>query len=106
MNITLKRTDEQVELVKAMASRDRTVAYEAQAALAEFMGPVLAEVVNQAPVVSNLFSSFSFELALASLTLNELDSQHFIEPFAFDVVFMILGRNDTGVFFSLVIFPV
>ena len=30
MNITLKRTDEQVELVKAMASRDRTVAYEAQ----------------------------------------------------------------------------
>ena len=60
MNITLKRTDEQVELVKAMASRDRTVAYEAQAALAEFMGPVLAEVVNQAPVVSNLFSSFSF----------------------------------------------
>jgi hypothetical protein len=60
MNITLKRTDEQVELVKAMASRDRMVAYEAQAALAEFMGPVLAEVVNQAPVVSNLFSSFSF----------------------------------------------
>lgn len=60
MNITLKRTDEQVELVKAMASRDRNVAYEAQAALAEFMGPVLAEVVNQAPVVSNLFSSFSF----------------------------------------------
>tara|TARA_Y100001938_G_scaffold144695_1_gene219801 strand:- start:1994 stop:3106 length:1113 start_codon:yes stop_codon:yes gene_type:complete len=60
MNITLKRTDEQVELVKAMASRDRNVAYEAQAALAEFMGPVLAEVVNQAPVVSNLFNSFSF----------------------------------------------
>ena len=61
MNITLKHTDEQVELVKAMASRDRSVAYEAQAAaLAEFMGPVLAEVVNQAPVVSNLFSSFSF----------------------------------------------
>ena len=60
MNITLKRTDEQVELVKAMASRDRNVAYEAQAALAEFMGPVLAEVINQAPTVSNLFSSFQF----------------------------------------------
>jgi hypothetical protein len=42
MNITLKRTEEQVELVKAMASRNRDVAYEAQAALAEFMGPVLA----------------------------------------------------------------
>ena len=60
MNITLKRTDEQVELVKAMASRDRMVAYEAQAALAEFMGPVLAEVINQAPTLSNLFSSFQF----------------------------------------------
>jgi hypothetical protein len=60
MNITLKRTEEQVELVKAMASRNRDVAYEAQAALAEFMAPVLAEVVNQAPTLSNLFSSFSF----------------------------------------------
>ena len=35
MNITLKRTEEQVELVKAMASRDKAVAYEAQQALAE-----------------------------------------------------------------------
>jgi len=60
MNITLKRTEEQVELVKAMASRNRDVAYEAQAALAEFMSPVLAEVVNQAPTLSNMFSSFSF----------------------------------------------
>ena len=37
MNITLKHTEEQVELVKAMASRNRDTAYEAQAALAEFM---------------------------------------------------------------------
>lgn len=60
MNITLKRTEEQVELVKAMASRNRDVAYEAQQALAEFIGPVLAEVVNQAPTLSNLFTNFSF----------------------------------------------
>tara|TARA_B100000085_G_C18559127_1_gene518829 strand:- start:1096 stop:2148 length:1053 start_codon:yes stop_codon:yes gene_type:complete len=60
MNITLKRTDEQIELVKAMASRDRTVAYEAQQALAEFIGPVLAEVVDNAPTLSNLFSPFQF----------------------------------------------
>jgi len=65
MNITLKRTDEQVELVKAMASRNRDVAYEAQQALAEFIGPVLAEVVNQAPTLSNLFTTFQF---------NEMDS--------------------------------
>ena len=60
MKITLKRTPEQVELVKAMASRNKTVAYEAQVALAEFIGPVLAEVLNQAPTVSNLFQSLQF----------------------------------------------
>ena len=60
MKIILKRTDEQVELVKAMASRNRETAYEAQVALAEFIGPVLAEVINNAPTVSNLFTSLQF----------------------------------------------
>lgn len=60
MNITLKRTDEQVELIKAMASRDRDVAYEAQQAMANFIGPVLAEVIDNAPTLSNLFTPFSF----------------------------------------------
>lgn len=60
MNITLKRTDEQIELVKAMASKDRAVSYEAQQALAAFIGPVLAEVVDNAPTLSNLFSAFQF----------------------------------------------
>ena len=61
MKITLKRTPEQVELVKAMASRNRSVAYEAQVALAEFIGPVLAEVLNNAPTVSTLFQSLQFD---------------------------------------------
>ena len=60
MKITLKRTDEQLELIKAMASNNRDVAYEAQAALAEFIGPVLAEVINNAPVLSNLFETLTF----------------------------------------------
>jgi hypothetical protein len=60
MNITLKRTEEQLELVKAMASKDRDVAYEAQAALAEFIAPVLAEVIQQAPTLSNMFKTLSF----------------------------------------------
>ena len=60
MNITLKRTEEQVELVKAMASKNRNVAFEAQAAAAEFVGPVLSEIMNTAPTLSNMFSSFSF----------------------------------------------
>lgn len=60
MKITLKRTEEQVELIKAMASKNRDVAYEAQVALAEFIGPVLAKVINQAPTLSNMFSNFQF----------------------------------------------
>ena len=60
MKISLKRTPEQVELIKAMASRNRAVAYEAQVALAEFIGPVLAEVMNNAPTVSNLFTTLQF----------------------------------------------
>ncbi len=60
MNITLKRTDEQVELIKAMASKNRDVAYEAQAMLATFIGPVLAEVINNAPVLSNLFRPLQY----------------------------------------------
>lgn len=60
MKITLERTPEQVELIKAMASKNRDVAYEAQTALAEFIGPVLAEVVNTAPTVSNMFTNLQF----------------------------------------------
>ena len=60
MKITLERTPEQVELIKAMASKNRDVAYEAQTALAEFIGPVLAEVINTAPTVSNMFTSLQF----------------------------------------------
>ena len=60
MKITLKRTPEQLELIKAMASRNRAVALEAQVALAEFIGPVLAEVINNAPTLSNLFTPLQF----------------------------------------------
>lgn len=60
MKITLKRTPEQVELIKAMASKNRAVATEAQVALAEFIGPVLAEVINNAPTLSNLFTTLQF----------------------------------------------
>lgn len=60
MKISLKRTPEQVELIKAMASKNKLVAMEAQVMLAEFIGPILAEVINNAPTLSNLFSSLQF----------------------------------------------
>ena len=60
MNITLKRTPEQIELIQAMGSKNRDTAYEAQVALAEFIGPVINEVLNNAPTLSNLFSPLQF----------------------------------------------
>ena len=62
MNITLKRTQEQIELIQAMGSKNRDTAYEAQVALAEFIGPVINEVVNQAPTLSNLFTPLNFNM--------------------------------------------
>jgi len=60
MKITLKRTPEQLELIKAMASKNRDTAYAAQVALAEFIGPVVSEVINQAPSISNLFTPLQY----------------------------------------------
>lgn len=60
MKITFQRTKEQLDLVKAMASADKQVAYAAQQALAAFIGPVLSEVINTAPTLSNVFSQFSY----------------------------------------------
>ena len=62
MNITLKRTQEQIELIQAMGSKNRDTAYEAQVALAEFIGPVINEVVNNAPTLSNLFTPLNFNM--------------------------------------------
>ena len=60
MKITLKRTPEQVDLIKAMASKNRDTAYAAQVALAEFIGPVVSEVINNAPTLSNLFTPLQY----------------------------------------------
>jgi hypothetical protein len=60
MKITIKRTDDQLALVKAMGSNNREEAYEAQAAVADLMGPVINEVINNAPTIANLFSTMTF----------------------------------------------
>lgn len=62
MKITLKNDPAQIELIKALASKNKNTAYEAQVALAGFIGPVLAEVINNAPTVSNLFTSQTFQM--------------------------------------------
>jgi hypothetical protein len=60
MKITIKRTEDQLALVKAMGSNNREEAYEAQAAVADLMGPVINEVINNAQSIGNLFSTMTF----------------------------------------------
>lgn len=60
MKITLNRSNELVELVAAMASKDSATAMAARETFAAFMGPTLNEVIDQAPTLSNLFTNFTF----------------------------------------------
>jgi hypothetical protein len=60
MKITINRTEDQLALVKAMGSNNREEAYEAQAAVAELMSPVINEVINNAQSIGNLFSTMTF----------------------------------------------
>lgn len=60
MKITIKRTEDQLALVKAMGSNNRDEAYEAQAAVADLMSPVINEVINNAQSIGNLFDTMTF----------------------------------------------
>ena len=60
MKITIKRTEDQLALIRAMGSNNREEAYEAQAAVAELLGPVVSEVINNAPTIGNLYSTISY----------------------------------------------
>jgi hypothetical protein len=61
MKIKLKNTPEQVELVKAMGSRDTTVAREATEAFAAFIGPVVSKVLMQAGTASAIYSDAPYD---------------------------------------------
>ena len=61
MKIKLKNTPEQVELVKAMGSRDVAVAREASEAFAAFIGPVVSKVLMQAGTASAIYSDAPYD---------------------------------------------
>ena len=61
MKIKLKNTPEQVELVKAMGSRDTTVAREASEAFAAFIGPVVSKVLMQAGTASAIYTDAPYD---------------------------------------------
>ena len=60
MRIELDRTEDQIELVKAIASRNPEVALEAKAAIADLAGPTISEVINNAPTISNFYRTVGF----------------------------------------------
>lgn len=61
MEIKLKNTPEQVELIKAMGSKNPTVAREATEAVAAFLGPVIREVLMTAGTVSKIYRDVAFD---------------------------------------------
>lgn len=61
MKLKLKNTPEQVELIKAMGSREASVAKEAQEAFAAFIGPVVNKVLMQASTASVVYTDLPYD---------------------------------------------
>ena len=61
MQIKLKNTAEQVELIKAMGSKNPTVAREATEAVAAFLGPVIRQVLETAGTASQIYRDIEFD---------------------------------------------
>jgi hypothetical protein len=61
MKLKLKNTPEQVELIKAMGSKDANVAREATQAFAAFIGPVVSKVLMQAGTASAVYTDLAFD---------------------------------------------
>ena len=61
MNLKLKNTPEQVELIKAMGSRDMLVSREAQEAFAAFLGPVLMKVIDHAGTAGLFYQDSEYD---------------------------------------------
>ena len=60
MRLKLKNTPEQVELIKAMGSKNQLVAREAQEAFAAFLGPVVRRVLQQAATAGAVYTDAPF----------------------------------------------
>ena len=61
MKLKLKNTPEQVELVKALGSKDATVAREAQEAFAAFIGPVIQKVIKQSATAGAIYTDVNYD---------------------------------------------
>ena len=62
MKLKLEKTPEQYELIKAMASKDLDARIAAQEAFAGLVGPVIAEVMAQAPILANFYTNQQYDM--------------------------------------------
>ena len=60
MRIKLKNTPEQVELIKALGSKNKLVSLEAQEALAAFIAPVAREVIEKAGTANLIYTQSTY----------------------------------------------
>lgn len=61
MKLKLKNTPEQIELIKALGSKNPTVAREAAEAFAAFLGPVIQKVLLTAGTSSSIYQDAEFD---------------------------------------------
>ena len=61
MKLKLKNTPEQVELIKAMGSRDGNAAREASEAFAAFLGPVIQKVLYTAGTAGSIYVDSEYD---------------------------------------------
>tara|TARA_B100000959_G_C14968577_1_gene618782 strand:- start:742 stop:1908 length:1167 start_codon:yes stop_codon:yes gene_type:complete len=61
MKLKLKNTPEQVELIKALGSKDPHIAAEAASAFAAFIGPVISKVIATAGTSGLIFSDVEYD---------------------------------------------
>lgn len=82
MKVTLQETPEQFAMIQAMASKDRETAIEAQEAFASLVGPVLCEVMNQAPTISNFYTRQAYDMGTVPMlpvdTYFDVTDQNFL----------------------------
>jgi hypothetical protein len=61
MQIKLKETPEQVELIRAMGSKNPTVAREATEAIANFIGPVIKKILETAGTAAKIYTDVEYD---------------------------------------------
>tara|TARA_Y100001938_G_scaffold81934_1_gene112944 strand:- start:33 stop:1190 length:1158 start_codon:yes stop_codon:yes gene_type:complete len=61
MKLKLKNTPEQVELIKALGSKDHMVSSEAASAFAAFIGPVISKVIATGGTANLIFSDVEYD---------------------------------------------